>query len=56
MKLTKTHNRIFGALLLSLAILIAYSYKGMWVNFSAGLLAGAGIVLLIKGRLRPEKN
>ena len=56
MKLTKTHNRILGGLLFTLAIIIAFLYEGLWVNFSAGLLAGSGIVLLIKGRLRPEKN
>jgi len=56
MKLSKPFNRILGALLLALAVGIAYYNDGLWVNFSSGLLAGAGVLLLIKGKLRPERK
>ncbi|WP_300435275.1 hypothetical protein [Christiangramia sp.] len=56
MKLTITHYRGIEALLLLSAILFAYFSEGMWVNFFAGLFSGAGVLLMIKGSLKPGKN
>jgi len=56
MKLSSTQNRILGAFLFLAAILFAYFSEGLLVNFFAGLLSGAGVLLMIKGSLRPGKN
>jgi len=56
MKLSTTQNRILGAILFGGAFLLAHFFDGTFTGFAAGAMAGAGVILMIFGNLRPNRR